>query len=360
METQMSAQIDSMMFNLRTGLPWHGEGVRVDGLATSEDCIKAAGLDWQVSLRPLYIDGANENEVDEVPGLRATVRMDRNTVLGVVSDKYTPCQNRDAFRFFDGVVGEGKAIYETAGSLDGGKRVWLLAKLPGTFTLLKDDLVEKYLLLSMGHDGGMEICYGFTPVRVVCNNTLTAAVGDSAMKGGKAGNGFFTLRHVGDISGRLAAAGDILGKCLVAADQFEVIAGEMAATKMGDKDAERFMRRVYGREESAAALDARRWKGIDELLQLRDSGKGQDLPGVRGTVWATYNAVTEFEDFHRQVRSTTSRVGRAWFGPGARTKLDAFANAQEFMAAPDEWRKKGDRMTEEAKREAEALLGAAN
>ena len=113
-----------MMYVGRT--PWHGLGTQLDGPPTAAEAIAAASLDWTVEMVPVYLDGGIE-----IPGKRAAVRTDTGLVMNVMSDRYTPLQNVDAFAFFDAVVGAGEAIYHTAGSLQGGRKVWALARLPG-------------------------------------------------------------------------------------------------------------------------------------------------------------------------------------------------------------------------------------
>jgi phage/plasmid-like protein (TIGR03299 family) len=158
--------------------PWHKLGTRLDGPATAVDAIRAAGLNWQVIKQPLY---AGRESPRLLPGYFAVVRDDHwqkgeTKVLGVLGREYTPLQNSDAFAFFDPIVGEKAAVYRTAGALGQGERIWLLAKLPDDIRVVGDDIAEKYLLLSNSHDGKSSVQLKFTPIRVVCENTLTMAL----------------------------------------------------------------------------------------------------------------------------------------------------------------------------------------
>ena len=175
----MSANVESMMYHGER--PWHKLGKPLDHPATATEAITAAGLDWSVTLSPCYAGGEGD-EVDApkylpIAGKRAVVRTDRQLAIGVVGTRYRPIQNTDAFGFFDAVVGEGKAIYETAGSLNDGRRIWMLARVPGDIWVADEDNVKKYLLLCNSHDGGSPLRALFTPIRVVCENTLRAALG---------------------------------------------------------------------------------------------------------------------------------------------------------------------------------------
>jgi phage/plasmid-like protein (TIGR03299 family) len=160
-------------------VPWHGLGTRLSGPATAAEAIKAAKLDWTVAKVPLY---AVQGETSvRVPDAYGVIREDlwgqpACPVLGIVGKHYTPLQNAEAFTFFDPIVGQNAAIYHTAGAIRDGERIWLLAKLPSQIVVVGDDVADKYLLLSNSHDGGSAVQVKFTPVRVVCNNTLTLAL----------------------------------------------------------------------------------------------------------------------------------------------------------------------------------------
>jgi hypothetical protein len=155
--------------------PWQNLGIELINPATAREAIVTAGLDYTVVKKPLK-EVVRLNHTADVSDRWATVRTDTGDILGIVGDSYEPIQNRDAFTFFDSLVGTEKAIYETAGTLGRGERIWILAKLPGFIQVHGKDIVNKYLLLSNSHDGSSPIEVKLTPIRVVCNNTLTAAM----------------------------------------------------------------------------------------------------------------------------------------------------------------------------------------
>ena len=177
----MSASVETMMYVREK--PWHGLGTQVEETPTSADALRLAGLDWTVEQRNIQVCGGTK-----ISNYKANVRSSDGKVLGVVSDRYKIVQNAEAFEFTDSLIG-GEVHYETAGSLNGGKKIWLLAKLPDTE--IAGDKTEPYLCFSNTHDGSGAIRVCMTPIRVVCNNTLNLAL-DNAKRS-------WSVRHTGDI-----------------------------------------------------------------------------------------------------------------------------------------------------------------
>ena len=185
-------------------VPWHGLGTRLAQPATAQAAIQAARLDWKVVKLPLFAGSKRIPVPDRFAVVRRTGDLIQRTdpVLGVVSNEYTPLQNAQAFQFFDPIVGQEAAIYHTAGALGNGERVWILAKLPGHIRVVGDDITEKYLLLSNSHDGKSSVTIKFTPVRVVCQNTLTLALNDGSA---------WRVSHHADIHQKLKQAHQMMG-----------------------------------------------------------------------------------------------------------------------------------------------------
>jgi len=159
---------------------WHGLGQIVEDYPTSAEAIRNAGLDYSVEKSPLFTKGSGivqiadgiviqDTEI-EVPNYFANIRTDNNTVLGVVGKDYHIVQNKDAFTFFDSIVGGGSGIlYQTAGALGQGERIFITAKLPNYIRIgNSDDVIEKYIFLTTSHDGSGSITAAFTPIRIVC------------------------------------------------------------------------------------------------------------------------------------------------------------------------------------------------
>jgi len=317
----MSANVESMMY---TGeRPWHGLGTPLDHPATAEEAIRAAKLDWGVELVPAYAEG------QVIPRTRAVVRDDRREPIAVVGERYELVQNAEAFTFFDEIVGAGKAIYQTAGSLDHGRRIWLLAKVPGDVWVTKDDQVGKHLLLTNSHDGGSPLRVLFTPIRVVCQNTLIAA-----MEG--AGRTGVSIRHVGDVLEKAKEAQKILGISMKFFDDFEGQARAFASRSVTSEALDLYFRSLVPDPKEGAPSRAITTR--ESLLRLFESGKGNDLPGVRGTLWAAVNAVTEYVDYERPTRRSNGtsqeekRFESAVFGSGAALKGEAWGRALTLVS----------------------------
>ncbi len=188
----MAHEVETMFFNREK--PWHGLGVRVESALTSEEALCKAGLDWEVFQEPIYVNG------EMVDGYKANVRNSDRKVLGIVGSRYQVIQNKDAFAFTDALLGEG-VRYETAGSLLGGKKVWVLAKLPQEF-IFAGDRVSPYLVFTNTHDGSGSVRVACTPVRVVCNNTLSLALSTAKRS--------WSSIHTGKIQEKLQDAYDTL------------------------------------------------------------------------------------------------------------------------------------------------------
>jgi phage/plasmid-like protein (TIGR03299 family) len=305
-------------------VPWHGLGTRLDRPATAQEAIQTANLDWTVRKLPLH--ATVEGRQITVPDTYAVVRDDPShpPVLGVVSKDYTPLQNSEAFGFFDPIVGENAAVYHTAGALGQGERIWLLAKLPRLFRIAGDDVAEPYLLLTNGHDGKSSVTVKFTTVRVVCQNTLTLA-----LHGGES----FRVVHTTDVKHRLRGAGHLLARIQRRHDTLEASMKTMARVQVNRSRLAEYLTQVFpdgDPADEAAVLRARRSREWSEYFF--DQGKGNRLPGVRGSVWAAFNGVTEWLDHRKTRQNPHQRLTSIWFGDNYRTKARAFELADEKAA----------------------------
>jgi phage/plasmid-like protein (TIGR03299 family) len=315
----MAHNINSMMYVGEK--PWHGLGVELYQPATAEEAIISAGLNWEIALQSIRTD------FRQIPEFMATARADNRDVLGIVSPKYRIIQNKDAFSFFDAVVGEGQAIYHTAGALGRGERIWLLAKLPSELYVTNEDIVEKYLCLTNCHTGKASLLMYFTPIRVVCQNTLSVSMMDASSG--------IAIRHSGDVKLKIKEAQRVLGIAMKFYDEFGARAEQFRKFNMNVEDAEKFFKFVILGEELEETDSTREENKINTLLSLFEDGKGAKLEGVRHTGWAAYNAVTEYVDHYGTIRKLdkdpTNRLKNIWFGSGARIKSLAFNRMSEMV-----------------------------
>lgn len=300
-------------------VPWHGLGTRLDNPATSEEAIREAGLDFDVELKPVhtYVD------FDEklIPKTYATMRSDTQDVLGVVGSRYQPIQNREAFSFFDSLVGEDEAIYHTAGVLGKGERLWLLAKLPDYIKIGKKDIVDKYLLLTNSHDGSSVVRAKLTPIRVVCNNTLSVALTGTEQE--------VRIRHTASAVDKLEEAHKLLGLTNSLYDQLDSIFNTMALRKISEKQLMDYVKTLVP-ENPEAKHQTRNENIRNSILDLHETGLGADLS--RGTLWGAYNAVAEYADHVQGSKNPDKHLKSIWFGGGERLKLQAFKLAQKLMS----------------------------
>ena len=310
----MAHEVESMFF--AGEVPWHGLGTAVPAEVTAAEAIKLAGLDWEVAMSPLYtsfnkggVDVQTWVDQDEYQGV---VRTSDGSVLGVVGSQYKPIQNATAFSFFDGIVGEGKAIYHTAGSLKGGKRIWILAKLPGDLVVANSDVVQKFLLLSTSHDGSMTLGMQLTPVRVVCANTLNVALRGQSER--------ISIRHTANADERIAEAMRAVKLANDFYAAFNEKANLLAAARFSPAMMTELVTRLFpvkGKDADETKIPAQLQTKRAEVVRLFDEGLGHDK--IAGTAWAAVNAVAEYVDHHAKRRgdieqARDSRLFHLWYG----------------------------------------------
>jgi len=317
----MTAEIETYL-GVQTP-PWHGLGITVDTPPSTEEAIKLAGLDWTVETQELFLSNGSK-----VPDARATVRSTDGAVLGVVGPRFMPLQNREAFRFFDPIISAKEATIETAGALKGGRRVWILTKIAqDPLEIVRNDIVSAYLLLAHAHDGSLAIHVGFTPVRVVCQNTLSAALNHADSQ-------LIRVRHTAKAEETLDEVRDTMN---VARRVFEPTGEQyrsLAFKGISTQDLERYVQLVVlGKIEVVDLTAEEMEKGqrvMGKILPLFES-ESNSLPGVSGTWWAAYNAVTEFTS-HIRGRSQDTRVDSLWFGPSKNMNRNALSLALEMSS----------------------------
>ncbi|MHB9109493.1 MAG: DUF932 domain-containing protein [Armatimonadota bacterium] len=311
-------------------VPWHGLGTRLLAPPTAEEAITAAGLNWTVQKKQLFaIEGATAMPVE---GKFAIVPSDQwgkpdCPIFGVVSDGYEPLQNNAAFAFFDPIIEMGAATYETAGALFDGKRVWVLAKMAGLIRVGRNDVVDQYLLLSNSHDASSAVQIKFTPIRVVCNNTLTMALQTSPMQ---------RVFHDRNLGRRMMEAQEMLTEIVRYYQELGETFQALAEIEMNQERLAEYLTAIFPDPKDPEDERAMKYVNMNRAAaeRLFQHGKGNDEPDVRGTLWAAYNGITEFID-HRDkipfVRTEHGRLDYMWFGEGYRIKARAFELAKSKL-----------------------------
>lgn len=280
----MVAAVETMAYG--RGIPWHGLGEKTENpLSTAEEMLEAAGLAWEVRKTPMTT--MHDGDQIIVPNTWANVRQSDGAVLGVVGDAYQILQNRAAFAFADNVVDSGAAKYETAGSLFGGRRVFLSMEIPEGIQVPGDTgEVKPYILVTNSHDGSSPVIGAVVMVRVVCNNTLTAALAGAKRT--------FRVRHTGSLEGKIAAAREALGITFTYIDTFQEIAGRLALAKVTDRQIDKILREAFPVPESQDnpdRIEQSDWWKVRELYRTTEN-----LDPIRGTAWAVLQATGEYLD----------------------------------------------------------------
>ncbi len=284
----MSANVETM-FSVREK-PWHGLGTIVMEAPTSAEALRLAGLDWMVVQEPVYT-GYNEM----VKGYKANVRSSDRKVLGVVSDRYKVVQNTDAFSFTDELLGKG-VRYETAGSLQEGKKVWLLARLPREY-IIAGERISPYLVFSNTHDGSGSVKVAVTPVRVVCNNTLNLAL-DTAKRS-------FSMIHTGNIRDKMQEAKDTLFMAEQYMDSLGIEFEQLRRQKMTDAQVKEYIGLLLPMEEDATPVQSK------NIIRLRKDMEQRyydapDLQKVGNNAYRFINAVSDFATHSDPLRRTAN------------------------------------------------------
>ena len=304
-------------------VPWHGLGVPVSNDLTPAQMMKKAGLDWQVGEVDTFIE-YNGNK--QFTGNKCLVRETDGRILTTVGENWNPVQNETAFEFFSEFVSEGNMEMHTAGSLKDGQMVWALAKVKDSFELFGGDTVESYLLFSNPHQYGKAIDVRFTPIRVVCNNTLTLSLESKAERSVRIGHRVEfdpseVKQALGIAAEKLETYKDMatfLGKKRFTADAYIEYLNTVFP-RTADK-------KVQGKALSVDTLSRNAKLAYDSL---------ETQPGAKfaeGSWWQAFNSVTFITD-HVQGRNEDNRLYSSWFGGNQIRKRDALKTAIEFAEA---------------------------
>lgn len=284
----MAANVETM-FSVRER-PWHGLGTVVESAPSSKEALELAGLDWQVHQKDISVLWGRT-----IPGYKANVRDTDGVVLGVVTDKYRVVQNEDAFAFTDELLGEG-VKYETAGSLNGGRKVWILARLPREY-VISGERISPYLVFSNTHDGSGAIRVAITPIRVVCNNTLNLALARAERS--------FSMFHTGNINEKFEEA----KKTLFMADTYMEELGKeferLRSIKVSDAQVEEYVNMLIPLDEDATATQIKNARTLrnDILTRYFDA---PDLKVLGKNAYRFVNAASDFATHANPLRRTAN------------------------------------------------------
>ena len=297
-------------------VPWHGLGKQVLPDLTPEQMLYEAGLDWSVEKIPAF---AEVNGEKVAVNKSALVRSSDSKVLDVVGDDWNPVQNAEAFGFFADFVSEGNMEMHTAGSLKGGQMVWALAKVKDeSFELFGDDRVDSYLLFSNPHMYGKSIDVRFTPIRVVCNNTLTLSLGSGSKNSVK-------VSHRTQFDAEQVK--ETMGIASFKMNEYKDAALLMASKRYTEDTKNEYLERVF--PVLGEAKRKERSKGATGVLDILETQPGAQYG--EGTFWQLFNGVTYYVD-HEMGRNADNRMSAAWFGSGVKKKQDAINLALEYAS----------------------------
>lgn len=260
---------------------WHGLGTIVKQAMTSKEAIELAGLGYDVITAPLLanVDGVGQFPV---PNQFATMRTDNNAVLGTVGSRYTVVQNRDAFTFFDAIVGQGQAIFETAGVLGIGERIFVTAKMPKYIRIAgTDDVTEMFVILTSSHDGSGAVIAGISPIRIVCQNTLKISLKSAINK--------ISIRHTKSAEKNLIEAHKLLGIANEYTEQMNVTLNNLSLKKVSDAQVKKLVEDLF---PSEAKVDTRINNIRNEVLNSYYTGIGQEK--ILGTAYGVLQGVTHY------------------------------------------------------------------
>lgn len=287
---------------------WHGLGVTVSGLMTAEECLnQVPELASPIIPEPVYALNKDTGDYIQIPGYIANIRENDFKPLAVVGERYKILQNVEALSFLDDLVDSGEAKYESVISLKGGSKVALLIRLPRDVKIGNEDL-STYVLLSNSHDGSSAITLAATPIRVVCQNTLTAALSSAKRQ--------FKVRHTSSLTGRLSEARTALGVVFNYMTEFEAVADQMINTTFTDDEFKKFLDDLIpvpdedGRGKTIAGNTQDVIRNIAyNNLRIEENGANvhvnlADMEPIKNTKWWAYNAVSTYNQHFATSKKT--------------------------------------------------------
>jgi len=321
---------------------WHNLGQIISDYPTSAEAIKHAGLNYHVEKRPLFTYDTGNYTADpdtdiiipeiEVSDFFATVRADTDEVLGVVGNDYEVVQNVNAFDFFDAIVGGKDGIlYETAGALGKGERIFITAKLPDYIRIGRDDLIEQYLFLTTSHDGYGSITAAFTPIRIVCQNTLNAALNNRRHS--------IKIRHTASAVDRLKQAHQLLGVTNLLASELEEVFNNWSQIRITDNAVKRLIQVAMAPNKEVLQnlqsgkldeLSTNYNNMVSSVMEYALTNPTQQEATTKGTLFGAYNAVTGYFQNVRNYKDDESKFKSIMYGTGLQRSQTAFDLCKKF------------------------------
>lgn len=284
----MAANVESMFYVRET--PWHGLGTKVKEAPASRDALILAGLNWKVIQEPIFTDTR-----EQIEGYKVNIRDTDRRPLGVVTERYKVIQNEEAFAFTDELLGEG-IKYETAGSLQGGKKVWMLAHMPHEY-IISGERISPYLLFSNTHDGSGAIKVALTPIRVVCQNTLNLAL--------KRAKRCWSMIHTGDIQGKMQEARNTLFLAQTYMDELGKEFENLRMKKLTDKKVMDYIEILLPMEDNSTPQQTKNVRKLREDMKMRYFD-APDLQDVGNNAYRFVNAVSDFATHAEPLRKTAN------------------------------------------------------
>ena len=328
---------------------WHGLGQIVQDHPTSEEAIIHAGLNYEVEKRALFTydnqnstketapDGIQIPEV-EIENYFATVRKDTDQILGIVGSKYEVVQNRTAFTFFDSLVNNGSGIlYETAGALGNGERIFITAKLPDLIKVGRNDMIEEYIFLTTSHDGSGSIMAAFTPVRIVCNNTLNMALNNNT-------NAVY-IKHTANAETKLKEAARIIAISQDTSAHLQTLFNKWARIRISDPELQKLIQLAMSPniEVFKAITDdndkyefTKQFDDVcGQVYEYAMTNPSQTMATTAGTLFGAYNAITGYYQNVKTYKDDNQKINSLMFGTGLERTKKAFelcTKAEEFLS----------------------------
>ena len=299
-------------------LPWHGLGTKVVADLTPEQMMQKAGVDWTVEKQDLVTAGGST-----VKSEQALVRSSDGAVLDVVGKGWNPVQNSEAFNFFEEYVKAGDMEMHTAGSLNDGKMVWALAKTNDSFELFNGDVTENYFLFSNPHQFGKAIDIRMTPIRVVCNNTLTLSLN-------KESDSMLKVNHRKEFD--VAEVKEQMGIAREKLDQYKSMAEFLGSKRYTSDNIIQYFNEVFGSPAKEKVDGVLPFTSNNAKIAMENLSTQPGAKFGEGSFWQAFNTVTFLND-HVQGRTTDGRLTSSWYGRNRRVKLKALDKALEYAEA---------------------------